>query len=207
MLPCRWLIRSLLTNWRISREPTMRGNSCNAWSTRFCGSIHCGGFPHGESHLSENRACDDFAAHALGGIEQYATTLLNLAEEMTRRHKLRLGLAVMRSTNLAHRLAAMQRSAGNNRCKATRPARWAIGCTMVMVTMLLAGLSVGRVVAKEDQAAASHLTVTELVRRMQQTVDKARSYDIYLQADHKWPLKTVIAPCQRSPRPRSSRDV
>ena len=96
------------------------------------------------------RACDDFAVHALGDIEPYASTLLNLAEELTRRHKLRLGVAVMRSTNLAHRLNAMQQSAGNTRYRASRPIRWAIACSSLAGTMLLAGLSVGRAVSAEQ---------------------------------------------------------
>ena len=140
------------------------------------------------------RACDDFAVHALDGVERYASTLLDLAAVMIRRHRLGLGLTVLHSSHLARRLAAMQHSSGNNRCNASRPVRWSFVSSAVLGEVLLAGLSVSRTVAQDHQAPDATITIEDLLRRQEQTIEKIRSYDVYLEVEYRWPLKTVVVP-------------
>jgi hypothetical protein len=140
------------------------------------------------------RACDDFAVHALDGVERYASTLLDLAAVMIRRHRLGLGLTVLRSPRLARRLAAIQRSAGNTRCNASRVVRWSFVSSAVLGAVLLAGLEVRRAVAQDPRAPDAALTIEELLRRQEQTIEKIHSYDVYLDVEYRWPLKTVVVP-------------
>jgi beta-lactamase regulating signal transducer with metallopeptidase domain/protocatechuate 3,4-dioxygenase beta subunit len=87
------------------------------------------------SRLRE-RACDDYCIHALGGREVYRTTLLDLAAAMIGQHRLSLGMAAIRSSKIARRLAAIDTSPGNAQCQIPRAARWMVGCTCVALAIV-----------------------------------------------------------------------
>jgi WD40 repeat protein len=55
--------------------------------------------------------------------------------------------------------------------------------------------------SKQDSTLKTNLTLDEALKRMQQTLDKLRSYDVYLDIEQKWPLKTVVVPVNDPDRP------
>ena len=79
------------------------------------------------------RVCDEFAVHHLGGAESYVDTLLAMASRLTRRPTVSLGLAVLRSSHLGERLAAMRDSSGQERCQLGRGVRLvAAACAILL---------------------------------------------------------------------------
>ena len=95
------------------------------------------------------RACDAYTIHCLGGTKDYVATLLEMAGWLMRRGSLSLGLAVLRTTQLGERLAAMCNGTGSPRCQASRAARLAA----LAVALLLAGW-VGRTAVADPRLPA-----------------------------------------------------
>jgi beta-lactamase regulating signal transducer with metallopeptidase domain len=83
------------------------------------------------------RACDDVCIYALGGRDEYRATLLDLARALVRPHRLSLGLAAVRSSKIARRLAGIDTSAGSARCQASRTARWSLAATTVGLAIVM----------------------------------------------------------------------
>lgn len=84
------------------------------------------------------RACDDFAIHALGDRDAYAETLLDFAARFSARRPLALGMAVVRAQQLKRRLAEIEHSAGNDCFLMSRAVRCAIAATNVGCALVLA---------------------------------------------------------------------
>jgi beta-lactamase regulating signal transducer with metallopeptidase domain len=93
------------------------------------------------------RACDDFAVRRVGDFQAYGETLLDIASRMAGRRSLKLGLTIVRPSNLERRLNAIAESGGSNRCVAGPAARWLLTTAMVLAAVVLAGLGVGRAAA------------------------------------------------------------
>ena len=99
------------------------------------------------------RACDDFAVHALGDVDGYAHSLLAVASVSALRPSFGLEMAVVRRGSLSRRLEAIQQTQGNSRYNASRMVRGTCTLAMVCGTLLLAGVVVGR--AATDPTNAS----------------------------------------------------
>lgn len=69
------------------------------------------------------RVCDDFAVHRLGSAGDYIDTLLAMATRLTRSPAVSLGMAVLRSSHLGERLAAIHGSRGSASFRAGRSLR------------------------------------------------------------------------------------
>jgi BlaR1 peptidase M56 len=109
----------------------------------------------GRISFIRERACDDFAFHAIGDREAYTKTLLDVATGLARRRALGLGLTILRPGNLARRLEALQQSEGCSRCSASRDLRRAVVVAAICCTALLASLSMGRVEARNPVEIAA----------------------------------------------------
>ncbi len=104
------------------------------------------------------RACDEFAIHALADREAYVETLIEMATRLSRRQRLGLAMAVVRTTKLERRLAAIEHSEGQPRCKSGR----LLGITMVcgLLAAMTASLSLRIVRAEATPPAASEKPAT-----------------------------------------------
>ena len=72
------------------------------------------------------RVCDAFAVHRIGSASDYIETLLQLASKLTQSPAVALGMAVMRSSHLGERLAAIHNSRGSASYRAGRGVRLAV---------------------------------------------------------------------------------
>jgi beta-lactamase regulating signal transducer with metallopeptidase domain len=102
------------------------------------------------------RVCDAFTVHGLGSVEQYADALLEMAGRLAKRCSLSLGLAVVRSTKLGERLAAIHEHGGDGRYVASRWGR-----------MLAAAAALG------GAALLGHTGVTPTFAEVSPQVDEA----------------------------------
>jgi beta-lactamase regulating signal transducer with metallopeptidase domain len=92
-------------------------------------------------HFIRERACDDFAIHAMGNSKEYVDVLLRIASGLHKPHRLALGLAVMRTPHIAARLEATADSHGNERCSLALPGRLTVLMAIVASACALACLS------------------------------------------------------------------
>lgn len=98
------------------------------------------------------RACDEYSVHALGDADAYAETLLDIAAARSRRRTLGFGMAVVRSRGLAARLSALEQSAGNRRCIATRLIRASLASATVLGAALSTAFVIGPAAAQPSSS-------------------------------------------------------
>jgi len=96
------------------------------------------------------RACDDYAIRALADREAYAATLIAMATRLSRRQRLGLAMAVVRTSKLEQRLVAIEQSAGQPRCQTRTRVSLAI---VVCVLAATAATLTLRVVRAEQPAS------------------------------------------------------
>ncbi len=101
------------------------------------------------------RACDDFAIHALADRNSYAETLLEMASRLTGRRPLGLAMAVVRRSRLERRLEAIEHSVGHSRCQTGRPT--AVAITSLLLAAVAGGLTLRVVRAEEPADVTPHL--------------------------------------------------
>ncbi len=116
---------------------------------------------HRRLTLARERACDDFAIHCLGDRQSYSETLLEMASRLTRRRSLGLAMAVVRSSHLAHRLAAIDRSAGNARCDLPHLPRRTMLAGVALAAACASSVSLVRATAEQPPATPSRAAVAE----------------------------------------------
>ena len=103
---------------------------------------------HRRIGLIRERVCDEFAVFQLGSGGSYVATLLEMATRLTRRPSPSLGLAVLRSSQLGQRLAAIHNSRGFAACQLGRGPRLA-----ALASALLIAAWVGRSAIADPPAA------------------------------------------------------
>ncbi|WZO98763.1 carboxypeptidase regulatory-like domain-containing protein [Isosphaeraceae bacterium EP7] len=106
------------------------------------------------------QSCDDLCVHALGDANAYRATLLDVAAALVRRPDAALGLAMARPTNLAHRLAWIDRTAGSSRCLMPTPARLTFAALILSLAGLLGTLQFARASRAADDPAPARPVVT-----------------------------------------------
>jgi beta-lactamase regulating signal transducer with metallopeptidase domain/uncharacterized GH25 family protein len=101
------------------------------------------------------RACDDVCIYVLGSREEYRATLVDLARALVRPRALSLGMAAVRSSKIARRVAAIDRSTGNRHCLAGRRASWSLVLSVGVLTVLMGAMhpSVATSAVGETEAA------------------------------------------------------
>ena len=100
----------------IAQAQTPAGSSCNACSGPRFWFHPLVWLAHRRIGLIRERVCDEFAVFQLGSGGSYVATLLEMATRLTRRPSPSLGLAVLRSSQLGQRLAAIHNSRGFAAC-------------------------------------------------------------------------------------------
>lgn len=104
------------------------------------------------------RVCDAYSVHGLGSVDQYADALLEMAGRLAKRCSLSLGLAVVRSSKLGERLAAIHEHGGSGRYVASRWGRTFAAAAALGIAALLGRTGVTPIFAggppKVDEAAA-----------------------------------------------------
>ncbi len=108
------------------------------------------------------RACDDFAVHLVGDFRAYGETLLDIAAGINQRRATRLGLTIVRSSQLARRLSAISLSAGSSRCVATPMTRWVLVTAGLGFAIGLGSLGLDRASAETPPAAVAAPTNEKL---------------------------------------------
>ena len=89
-------------------------------------------------HFVRERVCDDFTVHILGGSEMYCDTLLDIAARCHNRLSLSLGLAIVQTSRLAKRLAALDESRG---CRAWKASALSKGVLTTLALAMAAAVS------------------------------------------------------------------
>lgn len=97
------------------------------------------------------RACDEFAVHALGGSQRYGETLLDIASRLTRPPSLGLALGVLRTPQIASRIEALLESAGNARCTLSARAWCAVLVLCIGVAAVLGSVRLVQALSPDDQ--------------------------------------------------------
>jgi beta-lactamase regulating signal transducer with metallopeptidase domain len=125
------------------------------------------------------RVCDAFSVHGLGSAEQYADALLEMAGRLARRCAFSLGLAVVRSSKLGERLAAIFERGGDSRYTASRKSRFAAMAASLGLAALLGHTAVAQVSAQRqpglpDDARAILAAHERVVREAQAQIQKNR---------------------------------
>ena len=101
------------------------------------------------------RVCDEFAVYRLGSANDYIETLLQMAARLTRSPAVSLGMAVLRSSHLGERLAAIRDSRGCRSCRANGGLR--LG--MLAAALALAGCFGRAAIAEPEVPRIEGLTV------------------------------------------------
>ncbi len=158
------------------------------------------------------RACDEFALHAVGNFDLYAHTLLDVATHLARRRTFGLEASMARSANLGRRLEALSPSQGSDRCQAALRVRLSLGGIALSGTLLLASLAVGiRAASSSEPASTDEMSsaspsktasaatspgelekIQAILERFERASDAVTSYDVYLTDTITFPLKTVV---------------
>ncbi len=101
------------------------------------------------------RACDDYAIHALADREAYVETLLEMATRLSRRQRLGLAMAVVRTTKLERRLAAIERSEGQPRVRMGGVLRGAMTIALLAIVAISFGVRLVRAEAEPTPPSKS----------------------------------------------------
>jgi beta-lactamase regulating signal transducer with metallopeptidase domain/tetratricopeptide (TPR) repeat protein len=104
-------------------------------------------------HFVRERVCDDFTVHILGGSDMYCDTLLDIAARCQNRLSLSLGLTIVRTSRLAERLAALDKSHGCRAWNVSTKAKW--GLTLVA---LAAAVAISPFVARSETSAGEPIS-------------------------------------------------
>jgi beta-lactamase regulating signal transducer with metallopeptidase domain len=100
------------------------------------------------------RVCDEFVVHRIGSSCNYIGTLLDMASRLTRSPTVSLGMAVLRSSHLGDRLAAIHDSRGCPSYRAGRGLRFAVLAT----ALTLAGWFGRSAIAEQEVPRIEGLT-------------------------------------------------
>jgi len=95
-------------------------------------------------YFVRERACDEFAVHALGSGDRYAEMLLDMASRVSERPNLGLCLAVVRTRHIVARIEALAGCRGTARYQLPARVRAALTCVCLMVCAVLSSLAITR---------------------------------------------------------------
>jgi beta-lactamase regulating signal transducer with metallopeptidase domain len=134
-------------------------------------------------HYVRERVCDAYGVHGLGSAEQYADVLLEMASRLAKRCPLGLGLAVVRSSKLGERLAAIYERGGDGRCAPSRLGRTAALSTALIVVGLLGPAAFAQVTGR--------FTRLEVPTAVSAVVEQFRAESIEHDAETSEQLRTL----------------
>jgi beta-lactamase regulating signal transducer with metallopeptidase domain len=101
------------------------------------------------------RVCDDFSIFILGDSDVYCDTLLDIAARCHNRLSLSLGLAIVQTSRLAKRLAALDESRGCRAWKASARSKGVLAILALAVAAAVSPLATKSVMLAEEPKAES----------------------------------------------------
>jgi beta-lactamase regulating signal transducer with metallopeptidase domain/tetratricopeptide (TPR) repeat protein len=104
-------------------------------------------------HFIRERVCDDFSIFILGDSDVYCDTLLDIAARCHNRLSLSLGLAIVQTSRLSKRLAALDESRGCRAWKASARSKGVLTILALAVAAAVSPLATKSVSLAEEPAA------------------------------------------------------